>query len=110
MTFIPTQHIRVPAAVDEAQQRHAYGNGQQRIVEISKRNKVVYFAFGNKLIVWDYAQQSQHARTRGATRNNAYHRQGQNQKSGMALIGTHAFQQQITCIKELTSTNVTAGW
>ena len=65
MTYIPSQHIRLPAAVEEAQQRCV----SKQIVEISKRNKVIYFGLGNKLIVWDYTQQSQNASARGAKRN-----------------------------------------
>ena len=64
---------------------------------------MVYFGFANKLIVWDYTQQSQNANARGANRSNPqYLRQVANHKHGQALTGQHSFPQQITCIKELT--------
>ena len=63
--FFPTQSIMIPPVIKEIA-----GRETNWIVEVSKRNKVVYFGIGNKLVVWDFDQQVNASLMRNLQKNN----------------------------------------
>ena len=106
LAYFPTQSILIPKQIHEIA-----GDQKDWKVEMSKRNKLIYFGIGNRLVVWDYDQQMNQGIVRSLQNNNNRQRlQARDLQSKLVVIGSLNFSQEITCIKELTSRNLATGW